>query len=96
MPELFIVEAYNELDNDSSVVGVYSSFDRAVDGADAHRAWFLRESDEYYITPTLLNANLTKDVLRFSPFHLSKGCVPKYYWRGSAHQERFMEGTDES
>ena len=95
MHEVFIVEAYNELNETTNVFGVYSTFDRAVEGADAYASWFQNISDMFYVTPTILDRNITKDCLRYKPFELKAGCVPKWYYRGSAYQERFTPQEEE-
>lgn len=88
--EIFIVIAVNNTDNIQDIVGIYSTFDKAVLGADAHKAWFKCDR-EYWINATLVDYNLDKSCARHCPFKLSIGTIPSYLLRGSEFMERFSE-----
>lgn len=67
---MFVVEAVN-IEGFSRLVGVYSTFEKAKEGRDAHKLWF-NSSEEYYITNTLLDRNHTRECIRDIPFNMAK------------------------
>ena len=86
--EVLVLHAGDIDDNFETLVGAYSTFDKAVAGSDAYSAWFGRPSGGFRVTPLLVDYNNTD---RYRTFRLSRGQVHKYWLRSSAFKDRYTE-----
>ena len=84
--EVLVLHAGDIDDNFETLVGVYSTFDKAVAGSDAYSAWFGRPSGGFRVTPLLVDYTTTD---RYTTFHLQKGKVPDWWLRNSPYKDRY-------
>ena len=91
--EVIVVQAMSEF-TESELVGVYGSFDAAVEGADGHRGWFGNPDEGYMLTALLLGYNNTARHPRRA-FFLRRGEVPHWWLGGSKFADRFSLQTED-
>jgi hypothetical protein len=76
--EVIVVEAGSEFTSDT-LVGVFSSFDKAVVATEAYAMWHGRPDDGFWFTPQFVDTNNTGTCARYSSFRLKAGEVPPWY-----------------
>ena len=84
--EVLVLRAGDIDDDFSTLVGVYSTFDKVVVASDAYSAWFGKPSGGFRVTPLLVDYNNTD---RYGTFHLRKGKVPDWWLRASQYKDRY-------
>ena len=87
--EVLVVQAGDFDEDFSTLVGVYSTFDKAVAGSDAYCAWFGKPAGGFIVTPLLTDFNHTKNCYRYKTFRLSRGQVHNCWLRSSVFKDRY-------
>lgn len=87
--EVLVLQVGDIDDDFSTLVGVYSTFDKVVAASDAYSAWFRKPSGGFIVTPLLVDFNNTNESHRSKTFYLSKGKVPDWWLRNSPYKDRY-------
>ncbi len=76
-------------DNNDVLIGVYSTFDKAIEGSDAYCAWMGTFFGNVWFTQVVKDNNHTNTCMRDDQFRVIAGKIPNYHLRSSIYADRF-------